>query len=81
MLTKLIVSSFRVVIEIVLWISLVSFCITGYYGSGWIGLDGVEGAIAGAIVWFFFAVFVGAIPLLLYDIRQRVKNIEESKNR
>lgn len=74
MLSKIIVSSYAVFIEISLWLSLLLLVI-----GGWHFLSGFAGAIIGLAIWFVIsAVFFGAF-LILEDIREIVKRIEEAK--
>jgi len=79
MLSKLIVSSYNMFIEISLWLSLVLLVVGGWAGASSADGSGILGAILGAVIWFVIAVvFFGAF-LILGDIRERVKSIEESK--
>ncbi|HEB87058.1 MAG TPA: hypothetical protein ENI68_08605 [Gammaproteobacteria bacterium] len=81
MLSKIIVSSYAVFIEISLWLSLLLFVIGGWNFSNPMTGEGggFMGAIIGLIIWFVIAVvFFGAF-LILEDIRISVKRIEEAK--
>ncbi len=81
MLSKIIVSSYAVFIEISLWLSLLLFVIGGWSFSNPMTGEGggFMGAIIGLIIWFVIAVvFFGAF-LILEDIRISVKKIEEAK--
>ena len=79
MLSKLIVSSYNMFIEVSLWLSLLMLVVGGWIGASSADASGILGAIIGAIIWFVVAVvFFGAF-LILGDIRDRVKKIEESK--
>ena len=71
MLSKLIVNSYEMLIEIALWLFLVSSLVGGWSMGGFI--TGI-GALIGA---FIFCVLFGGAFLLLADIRKRVKSIEE----
>lgn len=76
MLSKIIVNSYKVFIEIALWASLLLFIIIGWnigYSSG------IIGAILGVVLWFFGAVIFFGSFLVLVDIREKVKSIEASK--
>ena len=93
MLVKLIVNSHRLFIEISLWLSLLFFIVVGWFfpilmgeefmsrsGSGFFSLSsisGLKGAIVGAIAWFLTAVVFFGRFLILGDIRNRIRNIEE----
>ena len=79
MLSKFIVSSYKTVIEIALWLSLLVFIAGGWAGASTAEFNSILGATAGAVLWFILAVvFFGAF-LVLGDIRERVKSIEESE--
>lgn len=82
MLSKMIVNSYQILIEIALWLSLLAFVILGWQmrAGGFAGsIMGFKGAIIWAVVWFIVAVvFFGGL-LVLGDIRERVKKIESSK--
>lgn len=77
MLSKLIVNSYKMFIEISLWLSLlfsinVAWLISSIYSDEFISV-----AVAVAVlIWFIVAVVVFGTFLVLEDIRQRVKNIE-----
>ncbi len=71
MLSKLVVNIYTVLLEIGLWLLLIAGFIGGWQAGGF--LNAIGGLIAAAI---FGAVFFGAF-LVLNDIRDRVKNIEE----
>jgi len=74
MLSKLIVSSYEILIEISLWLFLlISFI------AGWSLGDGFFGAIGGLIVGFVFSVMFFGAFLILSDIRTSVRKIEASK--
>ncbi len=73
MLSKIIVNIYAVLLEIGLWLTLLSGLIGGWQANGFFG------AIVGLIVSAIFgAVFFGAF-LVLQDIRSSVRAIE-SKN-
>lgn len=71
MLSKFVVSIYKVLLEIGLWLMLISGFIGGWQADGF--LTGILGLIGSAI---FGAIFFGAF-LVLNDIRDRVKAIEE----
>ena len=93
MLSRLIVNSYRIFVEICLWLSLFFFLIVGWNfpilldeevlsksGRGFFSLasiSGIKGAIVGAIAWFLTAIILMGRLLMLGDIRSRVRNIEE----
>lgn len=71
MLSKLIVTSYKILIEIAMWLIL----LIGFIG-GW-SQKGFLGAIGGLIVAFIFCVvFFGAF-LVILDIQKSVKAIEQ----
>jgi len=73
MLSKIVVDLYSVLLEIGLWLVLLSGIIGGWQANGFFG------AIVGFIVAAIFgAVFFGAF-LVLADIRNRVKAIESKK--
>ena len=71
MLTRLIVSSFHFIAECVLWLLLIVCLLAGYTHSDLPGMLGMF------IVWLLFSVFIGGPTLLIWDRRERVKNIEQ----
>ncbi len=71
MLSKVVVNLYTVLLEVGLWLLLLSGFIGGWQAYGFFGAIG--GLISAAI---FGAVFFGAF-LVLNDIRSRVKAIEE----
>jgi hypothetical protein len=73
MLSKVIVSSWAVLIEISLWLVLLAALIGGWQAGG------IGGAIGGLVVAFIVgSMFLGAF-LVLDDIRRSVKAIENRK--
>jgi hypothetical protein len=73
MLSKIIVDSWSILIEISLWLLLLTGLITGWNAGGFLG------AIGGLIGAFIFgSMFLGAF-LVLEDIRKSVKVIENRK--
>lgn len=73
MLSKIVVKMYTILLEIGLWLILLTGLIAGWQAKGFVGAIG--GLVAAAI---FGAVFFGAF-LVLDDIRARVKAIEERK--
>jgi len=73
MLSKIVVNMYSVLLEIGLWLILIAGAIVGWQAKGFIG---AIGGIVGAAI--FGAVFFGAF-LVLDDIRNRVKVIENKK--
>jgi len=73
MLSKLVVSIYRVLLEIALWLLLIAGFIGGWQADGF--FTAILGLLGAAI---FGAVFFGAF-LVLNDIRDRVKAIEERR--
>ena len=70
MLSKIIVSSFQLLIEISIWLVLISAFIGGWQAKGFFG------AVGGLIGSFIFCVvFFGAF-LILADIQKSVRAIE-----
>lgn len=73
MLSKIVVKIYTILLEIGLWLILLTGLIGGWQAKGFVGAIG--GFVTAAI---FGAVFFGAF-LVLDDIRARVKAIEERK--
>ena len=71
MLSKMIVSSYEMLIEIALWLFLIGCLI-----AGWTFGKGVVGAIGGLLVGFVFAVMFFGAFLVLSDIRKSVRVLE-----
>ena len=74
MLSKIIVSSYEVLIELSIWLFLLISVI-----SGWKMGDGLFGAIGGLIIGFVFSVMFFGAFLILSDIRSSVRQIEKSQ--
>lgn len=73
MLSKVIVNSYATLIEVSLWLVLISSVIGGWQAGGFFG------AVAGLVFAFVFgAMFLGAF-LVLEDIRKFVKAIESKR--
>ncbi len=81
MLSKIIVSSYSVFIEISLWLSLFLLVIGGWnFSNPMTGQGGgFMGAIIGLVIWFVVAIIFFGAFLILEDIRKSVKRIEEEK--
>jgi hypothetical protein len=71
MLSKLVVRLYTALLEVGLWLLLITALIGGWQINGFLG---AIGSVIGAAV--FGAIFFGAF-LVLNDIRTRVKTIEE----
>ena len=78
MLSGLIVNSYKLFIEIALWLSLMMSIIVGWQAHSTF-FGGILGVIVGITIWFIMAVIFFGAFLVLEDIRERVKNIEASK--
>ena len=74
MLSRIIVNVYAVLLEVGLWFLLLVGAIAGYSAKGFFGA--IFGIVSAAI---FGAVFFGAF-LVLNDIRDRVKAIENRKS-
>lgn len=74
MLSKIIVSSYQMLLEIAIWLTLL-----GGFISGW-AMHGFFAAIAGLIVAFIFCVAVFGAFLTLADIQKSVRAIEQKKS-
>jgi hypothetical protein len=73
MLSKIVVNVYTVLLEVSLWLMLLVGAIGGWQAKGFLGM--LVGVVLAAI---FGAVFFGAF-LVLDDIRNRVKAIENKK--
>ena len=91
MLSTLIVNSYKILIEISLWLSLLLSIIGGLliaalqassmvFDSSTSVAVVVYSVAVSVFIWFVVAVVVFGTFLVLEDIRQRVKNIEISKS-
>ena len=72
MLTRLIVSTFGLFVEIALWLFLIAATIAAWHFGGRNALAAIAGLIGG---FFFSVLFFGAV-LLLGDIRKAVRAME-----
>jgi hypothetical protein len=77
MLTRLIVSTYKGITELALWVCVVAGAIAGFQLGSYGGRDnGILGMIIGAVVTFLFlAIFLGA-ALLLDEIHSSLQRIE-----
>lgn len=73
MLSKLIVSSYQMLIEISIWLFLLMALIGGWMAKGFMG------GVAGLLIGFVFAVMFFGAFLVLSDIRKSVRAIEERR--
>lgn len=73
MLTKLIVTLFGGLIEVILWLILLGAVIAGWMENSFLG---AVAALAGA---FVFEIIVFGFLLILIDIRNAVQKLEKSK--
>lgn len=73
MLSKMIVSSYEILIEVCLWLFLLIALVGGWMANGFLG------GIAGLLVGFVFAVMFFGAFLVLSDIRKSVRIIEERR--
>jgi hypothetical protein len=73
MLSKIIVSSYKILLEICIWLLLLGGFVWGWKMSGFFG------AIIGLIGAFIFCVVLFGAFLTLLDIRQSVRAIEAHK--
>ena len=91
MLSRLILSTYGKLIEIVLWVTLI-----GYVGVGSIAaanamgmsmgisgylIGGILGSVLGLAGWLLMAVLLFGVFLIIEDIRKSVKAIEEANNK
>lgn len=74
MLSKLIVSSYQMLLEISMWLTLAACAVAGWYLG-----DGVLAALVGLIAGFVIIVVIFGAFLILGDIRQSVRAIEKVK--
>ena len=90
MLTKLILKSYEIIMEVLLWLLLFTVIIGGiimgqnmplYYINIDIGPNGssVVYVIMGVLMWLMSSTFIVGAFLVLSDIRKRVENIESRK--
>ena len=73
MLKKLVIESYNVLIEVALWLLIVVALFGGY------GIYGVMGAVGGLIGAFLFMIIFIAPFIVIVDIRNIVKRIEQAK--
>lgn len=76
MLSKIIVTWYSVLIEVALWLFLVTCLVVGWnYGEGF------KGAMIGLITGFLVAVMVFGAFLVLIDIRKAVREINTNQTK
>ena len=74
MLTKIIQKLFEPLIEVILWISLLIALI-----GGWL-VGGLVGSLFALLVWLLTSVLFIGLTLIIVDIRNAVKRIEDSRS-
>ena len=74
MLTKFIRELFEPLIEVVLWLSLLGAFIAGAYTNG------VPGVLVALLTWLFMSILFIGLALIIVDIRNTVKKIEERQS-
>ena len=79
MLTKIIVSSYEILIEIALWFFLIGCLVFGWNAGKHSG-NAFLSSIGALIVGFFFAVIFFGAFLVLSDIRKSVRALEARHN-
>ena len=86
MLKNILIDSYSTMIEIVLWLYFIGAIVLGFLagadvgGHGISGTGGMIGMILGLIAAFIIAMLFITPFLLIVDIRDRVKRIEELKS-
>ena len=74
MLTRMIRELFEPLIEMILWISLVVALV-----GGW-GANGLLGSLIALLIWLLTSVLFIGLALIIVDIRNAVKRIEDSRS-
>lgn len=70
MLSRLIVANLQMLMEVTMWLMLVTGIIAGWY------LKGFTGSLLGLFLAFVFEVFVFGFFLTVFDIRKSLRAIE-----
>lgn len=73
MLSKIIVSSYALLLEISMWVILLVAFVAGWQAGG------LGGALGALLVAFVFCVVVFGAFLTLVDIRQAVRSLEDKQ--
>lgn len=73
-LSKIIVSSYAVLLEVVIWLTLIASLIGGWIAYGFLG------AIGGLVVAFIVSVAVFGAFLTLADIQKAMRSMEAKNN-
>jgi Na+/serine symporter len=73
-LTKTVTSFYAILLEVSLWLTLLFSVIAGWQYKG------ILGVVGASIAWIVFAGTFFGIFLVISDIRERVKRIEEAKS-
>lgn len=76
-LSKILVDSHGLLVEIGLWLLFVVAAISGWSAGSFVGGGGLFGSIVSLIGAFVIAVLFVAPAVILFDVRNRVKAIEE----
>lgn len=76
-LSKILVDSYVILVEVGLWLLFIVAAIGGWSAGSIAGDGGLFGAIVSLIVAFVIAVLVVAPAIILFELRTRVKAIEE----
>ena len=74
MLTKIIRELFEPLMEVILWISLLGALIGGWQANGLVG------SLIALLVWLLASVLFVGLALIIVDIRNAVKRIEDSRS-
>lgn len=73
-LSKIIVSSYAVLLEVVIWLTLIASFIGGWVAYGFLG------AIGGLVVAFIVSIAVFGAFLILSDIQKSMRAMEAKNN-
>ena len=74
MLTKIIQKLFEPLIEVILWVSLLAAVIGGWQANG------LMGSLLALLIWLLTSVIFIGLALIIVDIRNAVKRIEDSRS-